>query len=191
MTFILISGESNVGKTRVCNRLHGALKQNGTFILRDRQPSKVACPEDHITHYEKGDKHIVINSPSDGDKCMLEFAQYLDNLAQKGVSPDIIVTTIRENDDINEKEYPMSHMLALLDAIADGKSNLVSHYNQNIAGKSPDELAPTAIKCHAFVLHLEKQVIDDADNETKALISYCDDNADKLKYMIDFALARP
>lgn len=190
MTFILISGKPDVGKTRVCNRLHGALGMNGTFILRDRQPSKVACPEDYITHYEKGDKHIVINSPSDGDKCMLEFAQYLDNLAQKGVLPDIIVTTIRENDDINEKEYPMSHMLALLDAIADGKSNLVSHYNQNIANITT--FAPTAIKCHAFVLHLEEQTdVKNADDKTKALIPYCDDNADKLKYIIDFALARP
>lgn len=133
MTFILVSGKSGVGKTAVCNRLHGMLDQNGTFTMRYERSSKVACPEDHIRLYEKDKKHIVVSSASDGDKCMLEFAKYLDSLAKK---PDIIVTTIREKDDIKEEEYPMSRMFALLDAIADGTTNLENYYNQKIAGKN-------------------------------------------------------
>ena len=189
MTFILISGKPGVGKTAVCNRLHGMLDQNGTFKLRYRQPSKVACREDHITHYEKKEKNIVVSTASDGDSCMVEFAKYLDSLAKM---PDIIVTTIRENDDVKAAEYPMSRMLALLDAIADGTKNLENHYNQNIAGKLPADLAPMPMRLshNAFVLHLEKQNIGDVDNEIKVLKTFWDDNADKIKYAIDFALAR-
>ena len=193
MTFILISGKPNVGKTRVCNRLHGAIGQNGAFRFLSRENTVGA---DHLTHYEKGGKHIVINSSSDGDERMLEFAKYLDELAKDGVHPDIIVTTIREEDntdDINKKEYPMSHMLALLAAIANEESNLENYYNQNIVGKKPADLAlkPMSLRQNAFVLHLEKQVKYGVDNEEKVLIPYCDDNADKIKYAIDFALARP
>ncbi len=189
MTFILISGKPDVGKTRVCNRLHGAIGQNGTFKLRYKKSSDVACREDHIRHYEKDGKHIVVSSASDGDKCMLEFAKYLDELAKDGVHPDIIVTTIREEDDIDKKEYPMSHMLALLDAIANEESNLEDYYKQNIMNITT--FSPTFIKSHAFVLHLEKQDKSGVDNEEKVLIPYCDDSADKIKYAIDFILARP
>lgn len=190
MTFILVSGKSGVGKTAVCNRLHGMLDQNGTFTMRYERSSDVACREDHIRLYEKDKKHIVVSSASDGDKCMLEFAKYLDSLAKK---PDIIVTTIREKDDIKEEEYPMSRMFALLDAIADGTTNLENYYNQKIAGKKPLEFAPkpTSLMHNAFVLHLEKQNIDGVDNEIKVLKPYWDYNADKIRYAIDFALARP
>ena len=193
MTFILISGKPNVGKTRVCNRLHGAIGQNGAFRFLSRENTVGA---DHLTHYEKGGKHIVINSSSDGDERMLEFAKYLDELAKDGVHPDIIVTTIREEDntdDTDKKEYPMSHMLALLDAIANEESNLENYYHQNIVGKKPADLAlkPMSLRQNAFVLHLEEQDKSDVDNEEKVLIPYCDDNADKVKYAIDFALARP
>lgn len=195
MTFILISGKSDVGKTTVCNKLHGMLSMNKAFKFYERKPIEIACREDFIAHYEKNGKHIVINSPSDGDSCMLEFAKYLDDFAQKKVRPEIIITTIREEDEVNKNEYPMSRMLALLQAIADGKKNLEDYYNQNIAGKSPADLAPmpTSIKRPAFVLHLEKQPLDGIENkreETLALVSYMDDNADKIKYAIDFALAR-
>lgn len=177
MTFILISGKPNVGKTRVCNRLHGAIKQNGAFRFLSREHTVGA---DHLTHYEKGGKHIVINSSSDGDERMLEFAKYLDELAKDGVHPDIIVTTIREEDDtedINKKEYPMSHMLALLEKVAKDTPNLEDYYRQNIM--SITTFSPTFIKSHAFVLHLEEQDKSGVDNE------------DKLKYAIDFILARP
>ena len=195
MTFILISGKPDVGKTCVCNRLHGAIGQNGTFKLRYKKTSDVACREDHIRHYEKDGKHIVVSSASDGDKCMLEFAKYLDELAKDGVHPDIIVTTIREEDDTDDtdkKDYPMSHMLALLAAIANKESNLENYYNQNIVGKKPADLAlkPMSLRQNAFVLHLEEQDKSGVDNEEKVLIPYCDDNADKIKYAIDFALAR-
>ncbi|MDE7291613.1 MAG: hypothetical protein K2N58_06160 [Treponemataceae bacterium] len=195
MTFILISGKPDVGKTRVCNRLHGAIGQNGTFKLRYKKSSDVACRDDHIRHYEKDGKHIVVSSASDGDKCMLELAKYLDELAKDGVHPDIIVTTIREEDDTEDtdkKEYPMSHMLALLEAIAKKTPNLEAHYTSNIMNKPiHTPFAPSALKHNAFVLHLEKQDKSSVDNEEKVLIPYCDDSADKIKYAIDFILARP
>lgn len=189
MTFIIVSGKSDMGKTAVCNRLHGMLDQNGTFMLHERKPIKVACPEDHITHYEKKDKHIVVNTASDGDKCMLEFAKYLDGLVAKDMRPDIIVTTIREKDD---GEDQMSRMLALLEAIGNGTQNLEAYYTSDIMTKPiPTPFAPSALSHNAFVLHLEEQDIKDVDNEIKVLKPYWDDSADKLKYAIDFALARP
>lgn len=184
MTFILISGKPGVGKTAVCNRLHGMLDQNGTFKLRYRQPSKVACREDHITHYEKKEKNIVVSTASDGDSCMVEFAKYLDSLAKM---PDIIVTTIREKDD---GEDQMSRMLALLDAIGNKTQNLEAYYTSNIMTKPiPTPFAPSALRHNVFVLHLEKQNIEHEPDKTKALKPYWDDNADKIKYAIDFALA--
>lgn len=179
MTFILISGSENVGKTHVCNRVHSMLDMNGTFVLRDRT---CTVRPDHITHYEKGGKHIVMNSPSDDDRCMLDFAKYLDSLAKDGVRPEIIITTIRDSGE------PMSRMLALLEKVAGGTANLEDYYKQNIAGKSSSDLAPASLCHHAFVLHLEKQ--DFVGDEVKALKPYWDDNADKVKYALDFALAR-
>ncbi|MBD5433905.1 MAG: hypothetical protein HDR35_06400 [Treponema sp.] len=186
MTFILVSGKPGVGKTAVCNRLHGMLDQNGTFKLHDRKStSNVACPEDHITHYEKKNKHIVVNTASDGDRCMLEFAKYLDSLAKM---PDIIVTTIRETDD---GEDQMSRMLALLEAIGNNTKNLEAYYTSNIMTKPiPTPFAPSALSHNAFVLHLEDQNIQNVPNKVNALKPYWDDNADKVKYAIDFALAR-
>ncbi len=83
-------------------------------------------------------------------------------------------------------------MLALLDAIADKTINLENYYNQNIAGKSPTDLAPmpASIRHQAFVLHLEYQNVNGVANKNIALKPYWDDNADKIKYAIDFALAR-
>ncbi|MDE5580804.1 MAG: hypothetical protein K2I95_05225 [Treponemataceae bacterium] len=52
---------------------------------------------DFIAHYEKNGKYIVLNSPSDDDRRMKDFAKYLDGLEAKGVRPDAIVTTFREN----------------------------------------------------------------------------------------------
>lgn len=184
MTFILVSGKSGVGKTAVCNRLHGMLDQNGTFTMRYERSSDVACREDHIRLYEKDKKHIVVSSASDGDKCMLEFAKYLDSLAKK---PDIIVTTIREKDDIKE-EYPMSRMFALLDAIADGTPNLENYHKQNI--ESVTSFSPMSLCHNAFVLHLEKQNVSGVDNKDKALAQYCDGKAETAKQMLDLALAR-
>ncbi len=80
-------------------------------------------------------------------------------------------------------------MLALLDAIANEESNLEDYYKQNIMNITT--FSPTFIKSHAFVLHLEKQDKSGVDNEEKVLIPYCDDSADKIKYAIDFILARP
>ena len=190
MTFILISGKNDMGKTAVCNRLHGMLDQNGTFKLHDRKStSNVACPEDHITHYEKKDKHIVVNTASDGDKCMLEFAKYLDGLVAKGIEPEIIVTTIREKDD---GEDQMSRMLALLEAIGNKTPNLEAHYTSNIMTKPiHTPFAPSALSHNAFVLHLEEQNVQNAPNKVNALKPYWDDSADKIKYAIDFILARP
>ena len=83
-------------------------------------------------------------------------------------------------------------MLALIAAIANEESNLENYYNQNIVEKKPADLAlkPMSLRQNAFVLHLEEQDKSDVDNEEKVLIPYCDDNADKIKYAIDFALAR-
>ncbi|MDE7228250.1 MAG: hypothetical protein K2N31_08000, partial [Treponemataceae bacterium] len=92
--------------------------------------------------------------------------------------PDVIITTIRESG------VPMSRMLALLEAIANGTQNLESHFNQHIA--TVTSFAPTSIKSHAFVLHLER----DTGKNAAALERYWDDNADKAKYALDFALAR-
>ncbi len=147
ITFILISGEPDVGKSRVCNRLHSMLSMNGTFTFLDKMHT---ASVDHIRYYEKDGKHIVVNSPSDNDKCMELFAEYLDTLlAQDGVRPDIIITSIRE------KGEPMYHMLALLQAIAEGTTNLEDYYNQKIASKQVHtDFAPTSISHHTFVLHL-------------------------------------
>ena len=126
-----------------------------------------------------------MDTPSDTDGRMGDFAKYLDGLAQNGTHPDIIITTIRENNNIG---YLMSRMLALLDAFANSTPNLENYYKQNI--KSITSFAPKNLTRHAFVLHLEEQNVNGVHNKNIALKPYMDDSADKIKYMIDFALAR-
>ncbi|MDE7140112.1 MAG: hypothetical protein K2O09_05090, partial [Treponemataceae bacterium] len=106
MTFILISGEMNVGKTSVCNKLHSRIAADQSFTVRNApQNASNMSKIDFIAHYEKNGKHIVLNVPSDDNGRMGQFANCLDGLAQKGVRPDIIITTIRENNNVG---YPMS-----------------------------------------------------------------------------------
>ena len=186
MIFILISGKTGVGKTHVCKKVSDLLNQDATFAKLGWQPSQSGNWGDFIAHYEKDRKHIVLNSPSDSDKCMIELCQFLDGLAKKEVRPDIIITTIRETD-VHHNQ--MSRMLALLEAAANNTQNLVAHFNNNIANIT--SFAPTALSNHAFVLQLEKQQVSGSDEEqAKALALYWDENADKVKYMLDFALAR-
>ena len=183
MTFILISGKTGVGKTHVCKKVSDLLNQDATFALLDWQPTQSVNGGDFIAHYEKDRKHIVLNSPSDSDKCMIELCQFLDGLA---VRPDIIITTIRET---NLHHSQMSRMLALLEAVANNTKNLVAHFNNNIANIT--SFAPKALSNHAFVLHLEKKQVSGSDEEqAKALAPYWDENADTVKDMLDFALAR-
>ena len=186
MTFILISGKTGVGKTHVCKKVRDLLDLNSTFALLGRQPSQNGNGGDFIAHYKKGEKHIVLNSPSDNNGCMIDLCQFLDGLAKEEVRPDIIITTIRETD---VHHYQMSRMLALLEAAANNTQNLVTHFNNNIANIT--SFAPKALNNHAFLLHLERQQVSGSDEEqAKALALYWDENADKVKYMLDFALAR-
>ena len=189
MTFILISGKTGVGKTHVCNQLHGIIAADKTFTVCDKQTVKRVNSADFMAHYKKGEKHIAHNSASDNDDCMEQFCTYLDGLAKKAVRPDIIITTIRETDVQHDQ---MSRMLALLDAYAKGTTNLAAHYVSGIKTKPiHTPFAPDALSTHAFVLHLERQPLSGSDEEQEqALAAYWDDNADKAKYALDFALAR-
>lgn len=187
MTFILISGKPGVGKTHVCEKVRDLLKQDATFSLLGWQPSQSGNRGDFIAHYEKGGKHIVLNSPSDNNGCMTDLCQFLDGLA---VRPDIIITTIRERD---LKDKLIRKMLALLEAVAKNKKNLVAHFNNSIVPNalSNQVFTPKALNNHAFLLHLEKQPKKGSNEEwTKALALYWDENADIVKCMLDFALAR-
>lgn len=180
MTFILICGEQNTGKTSVCHKLRDMIELNANFT-KCGYPSSAMSVE-VLEHYEKGGKHIVLYSPSDDNDRIKRLAKYIDDFTvspeTKDTRPDIIITTIRESG------VPMSRMLALIEAIANGTTNLENHFDQNIA--TITSFAPTAIKSHAFVLHLEK----DDKKDAAALERYWDDNADKIKYALDFALAR-
>lgn len=130
MTFILISGDMNTGKTHVCNKLHSKIAEDQSFkVLYEPQNVSNMSKIDFIAHYEKNGKYIVLNSPSDDDRRMKDFAKYLDGLAANGVRPDAIITTVREN---NNGGYQMSRMFALLDAFANGTPNLENYYRQNI-----------------------------------------------------------
>ena len=186
MTFILISGERNAGKTRVCNRVYRMLKADPSFAHID-YTTNLASVVDLMAHFEKGGKHIVMNAASDGDKCMIEFCKYLDSLKER---PDIIITTIREHDD---RVSQMTRMLALLDAYAKGKTvikmSLEDYYRQHIANFT--SFAPDALSTHAFVLHLEKQPVSGTEEEQEqALAPHWDKNAETAKQMLDLAIAR-
>lgn len=186
MTFILISGMPCVGKTYVCNKLHKIIETDTTFTVKNRKPSTCADNYDFTAHYKKDGKHIVVNSPSDSDMCMEHFAKYLDELAQDGVRPDIVITTIRESD---YKEDQMSRMLALLEALANDMPNLEAHYKSVIMGKLVHTpFAPPTLRRNAFVLHLEKQDVDGVPNKNKRIMQYGDGKADKVKAMLDLAL---
>ncbi|MDE6350763.1 MAG: hypothetical protein K2K67_07150, partial [Treponemataceae bacterium] len=93
MTFMLISGRSNTGKTNVCIELDNMIATDPSFKKTNK---KVPYTPDLFAHYEKGGKHIVLNSLSDDDNCMNEFCKYLDSLTKQKVRPDIIITTIRD-----------------------------------------------------------------------------------------------
>lgn len=98
MTFILIVGDMNVGKTHVCNKLHSKIAEDQSFkVLDDPQNVSNMSKIDFIAHYEKNGKYIVLNSPYDDNRRMAELSKYLGGLAAKGVRPDAIVTTVREN----------------------------------------------------------------------------------------------
>ena len=185
MTFILISGEMNVGKTYLCNKLHQIIDKDKTFTVCNRQGSNCADNYDFLARYEKDGKHIVLNSPSDNDVSMSEFGKYLDSLAADGVRPDIIIATIRQN---NNGGFPMSRMLALLDALSNGMPNLENYHKQNIEGVT--SFAPTSLCHNAFVLHLERQDVDGVSNKNKALGQYADGKAETAKQMLDLAIER-
>ena len=180
MTFILICGEQNSGKTSVCHKLRDMIELNANFA-KCSYPSSAMSVE-VLEHYEKGGRHIVLYSPSDDNDRIKRLATYIDDFAAaaetKDRRPDVIITTIRESG------VPMSRMLALIEAIANNTQNLESHFEQHIA--TVTSFAPTSIKTHAFVLHLER----DTGKDAAALEQYWDDNADKAKYALDFALAR-
>lgn len=180
---MLISGRTNVGKTSVCNELHNKIDADPSFTVHDKQDWYAL---DFFAHYEKNDRHIVLNTPSDDDNCMIYFCEYLDSLTKQKVRPDIIITTIRER---NMKLNQMSHMLALLDAIGKGTKNLTNYFNRNIAGKS--SFAPTTLNHHAFMLHLKRQKPKGSQAvHNKMLTQYRDNNADIMKHMLDFAIIR-
>lgn len=181
MTFILISGEVHVGKTSVCNKLHSKIAADQLFTVVHNAPPNTSSTSkvDFIARYEKNGKCIVLNTPSDDDRRMEDFAKYLDNLAQNSVRPDVIITTIRED---NNGGYLMSRMLELLEAFANGMPNLEYYYKQNIA--SSTSFAPRTLGCNAFVLHLKKQ----NNMNAAALNQYLDDNTHKLKSVLDLVL---
>ena len=189
MTFILISGERIVVKTTVCNKLYDRIAADLSFTMHKKQDNlQHADRSDFFTYYEKDDKNIVLNTPSDSNSSMIETCQYLDSLAQNGVRPDIIITTIREADNISKRAYPMSRMLALLDAIGKGTKNLESHFNQNIA--SITSFTPTSLVHHAFVLYLEKQANGKTEYDAKMILDrYWNYKAETAKQMLDLALA--
>ncbi|MBD5432796.1 MAG: hypothetical protein HDR35_10635 [Treponema sp.] len=84
MTFILIVGDMNVGKTHACNKLHSRIAEDQSFKVLDvTQNVSNTSKIDFISHYEKIGKYIVLNSPSDDDRRMTELAKYLDGLAAK------------------------------------------------------------------------------------------------------------
>ena len=181
MIFILISGRTSVGKSNVCNKLHDMIAIDTSFTVLEKQE---LFAFDFIAHYEKNDKHIVLNSPSDNGDWMICFCQYLDSLTKQKVQPDIIITTIRET---NVQSNQMNHMLALLDAIGNGTAKLEKYFEQNITNLS--SFAPVTLSHHAFVLHLEKQPVNET-NQNKVLKHYWNANADIAKHMLDFAIVR-
>ncbi len=181
MTFILISGKTNVGKTSVCNKLHEIIIDDGEFTVRDKNDDQFGGKDDFIAHYNKGRRHIVLNSISDDDWCMLKFAQYLDSLTQNGTHPEIIATTIRETDNKNDQ---MSHMLGLLEAFASGKKRLENYYTQNI--DSITSFVQKNHTHHVFVLHLEEK----KNKNDAALERYWNYSAETAKQMLDLAVDR-
>ncbi len=183
MICMLISGRTNVGKTNVCNKLHDMIATDPSFTVHDKQ---IFYGPDFFAHYEKSNRHIVLNTPSDDDNCMIVFCRYLESLTKKKVRPDIIITTIRETD---LKLNQMSHMLALLDAIGKGTKRLENHFNQNRAKKP--SFAPATLSHHAFVLHLKiLPMKGSVAAYNKMLDQYWTNNADIAKDMLDFAIAR-
>ena len=174
--FILISGQTNVGKSNVCEKLHDLIYNDPNYTTIDKQNKRNRNPKnvvDFIAHYKKGEKHIVLNSASDNDNCMKALAEYLDDLAAapetKDMLPDVIVTTIRETG------APLCRMLALLEAIANGTKQLAQHYTQNIANATP-----TTLIRNVSLLHLTRQTASG-----NALAQYWSDNADDAKRELD------
>lgn len=183
MTFILISGKTGVGKTSVCNKLHELTKKRGFQVVNSQQSG---C--NFIANYSANNKHIVLSSASDDNNSIMALCQYIDNMRNNNIEPDIVITTIRETDNNN---YQMSRMLAVLEEIAKGTPNLATYFNNNIAGQTTPFLLKS-LSHHAFVLHLEKQ--NDAngeelkDDNDPALDKYWKDSAETVKAVLDIAL---
>ena len=176
MTFILISGDPDTGKTNVCKKLRDMIAADPTFAKpttpKQRQTAEV------LKHYEKNGKLIVLNSAADDDKCMERLARYIDKLCAatetKGKRPDIIITAIRENGCFKDR------MLALLEEAAKGTPNLAGYYRQHIAGCN--NFATTPLAGHTpVVLRLTKQPA----SGNNALASYWTKNASDAKRELD------
>ncbi|MDE7140341.1 MAG: hypothetical protein K2M90_01720 [Treponemataceae bacterium] len=169
MTFILISGDPDTGKTHVCQELRDILDQDPSFA-KPATPKQVQVKE-VLRHYEKKGKHIVLNSAADDDRCMERLARYIDRL---GARPDIIITAIREKGCFKDR------MLALLEEAAKGTSNLADYYRKHIAGRKNFAAAPLAGHT-PVVLHLTKQLA----SGNNALASYWTKNASDAKRELD------
>ncbi|MBD5435543.1 MAG: hypothetical protein HDR36_03365 [Treponema sp.] len=169
--FILISGQTNVGKSNVCEKLHDLIYNDPNYTTIDKQNKRNRNPKnvvDFIAHYKnKNNNHyVVLNSASDNDNCMERLARYIDGL---GARPDIIITSIRETG------APLCRMLALLEAIENGTKQLAQHYTQNIANATP-----TTLIRNVSLLHLTRQTASG-----NALAQYWSDNADDAKRELD------
>lgn len=176
--FILISGQTNVGKSNVCEKLHDLIYSDPNYTTIDKQNKRNRNPKnvvDFIAHYENknNNHHVVLNSASDNDHCMMALAKYLDDLAAtpetKDMLPDVIITTIRETG------APLCRMLALLEAIENGTKQLAQYYTQNIANATP-----TTLIRNVSLLHLTKQTVSG-----NALAQYWRDNANDAKRELD------
>ena len=173
--FILISGQTNVGKSNVCEKLHDLIYNDPNYTTIDKQNRRNRNPKnvvDFIAHYKnKNNNHyVVLNSASDDDHCMMALAKYLDDFRMKyDMLPDVIITSIRETG------APLCRMLALLEAIENGTKQLAQHYTQNIANAMP-----TTLIRNVSLLHLTKQTAIG-----NALAQYWRDNANDAKRELD------
>lgn len=180
--FILISGQTNVGKSSVCEKLHDLIDNDPNYTTINKQNKKTRNPNnvvDFIADYENNNnkRRVVLNSASDNDGCMMALAKYLDDFRAKyGSLPDVIITSIRETG------APLCRMLALLEEVEKGTINLWQHYTQNIANATPT----TLIRNIAVLLHLTKQPIGGNNaNPATALAPYWNKLANDAKRELD------
>lgn len=170
MTFILISGDPNTGKTNVCKKLRDMLDNDPSFG-KPTYPKR-SMRSEVLKHYEKNGKLIVLNSAADDNDHIKRLAEFIDDLVANNMRPDIIITAIRENG------IQKSRMLALLEEAAKGTGNLAQYYNQNIANIT--SFALKSLGSHAFMLHLTNQTASG-----NALAQYWRDNANDAKRELD------